>query len=271
MERAQVVTCCLCGKSEGTEFLAGSEWRLVRCSCGMIRTDDFAAQVVSYDDDDYFVSRNRYVQQWEMFSRIFERLVEKIIRFKPDGRLLDVGAGVGTLVDAANRRGFDACGVEVSPWASRFAREEKGLDVVAGLLEGARFPEGYFDVVTINHVLEHVENPVATLAEIRRILAPDGLLVIGVPNIGSIMAKLKGTRWASLRPEEHLWHFTPAKLRSLVQQAGFSEVYFESRDNHGASGWSPRVLAVRMINAVAVATGRSEAMLLFCKKAGAGQ
>lgn len=237
----------------------------------MIRTDDFAAQARSYDDDDYFVSRNRYVQQWEMFSRIFDLLMEKIVRFKPGGRLLDVGAGVGTLVAAAHARGYTACGVELSPWAARFASEDKGLDIFTGLLESAGFPNQGFDVVTINHVLEHLENPQATLQEIGRILAPDGLLVIGVPNIGSIMAGLKGARWASLRPDEHIWHFTPATLRRLVQQSGFEELYFESRDNHQVAGWGPKDLAVRLINAVAVVFGRSEAMLLFCKKSGPQQ
>lgn len=262
------MTCCLCGKTEASPFLAGPDWRLVCCSCGMIRTDSFSDRAISYDDDDYFVSRNRYVQQWDMFRRIFEVLMDKIVKFKPGGRLLDVGAGVGTLAAVAQARGFKARGVELSPWASRFAREEKGLDVTTGLLEEARFPDQVFEVVTINHVLEHVVCPQAMLQEIGRILAPDGLLVIGVPNIGSIMARLKGARWASLRPAEHVWHFTPATLRQLVRQAGFAEVHFEARDNYEVSGWGPKDLAVRLINAVAVATGRSEAMLLFCKKLG---
>ena len=258
--------CCLCGKSEENSFLNGSNWRLVRCSCGMIWTGDFATQALSYNDDDYFVSRNRYVQQWDLFSRIFDALMDKISKFKSGGRLLDVGAGVGTLVDAANRKGFCACGVEVSSWASRFAREEKNLEVITGYLEVACFSDECFDVVTLNHVLEHVENPLALLSEIRRILRPDGLLVIGVPNIGSIMASLKGVRWASLRPNEHIWHFTTATLRMLSRQSGFTDVMFESRDNYAVSGWSPKELATRLINLVAVATGRSEAMLLFCIK-----
>ena len=262
------MTCCLCGNSGGSVYLAGDGWRLLRCGCGMIYTDDFAAGALSYAEDEYFVARNEYVQQWDKFTGIFDSLLARIGRYKSGGRLLDVGAGVGTLVAAAGRHGFTASGVEVSEWASRFAREEKGLDVRTGLLEDATLPDGHFDVVTINHVLEHVPQPAALLAEVGRILKDDGLLVIGVPNIGSIMARLKGPKWASLRHEEHIWHFTPATLRRLLAQSGFRELHFESRENHPAAGWGPKDLAVRLIGAIAVASGRSEAMLLFCAKAG---
>jgi len=262
------MNCCLCGNSGGSVFLDGGDWRLLRCSCGMLRTADFAALALSYDDDDYFVARNQYVQQWDKFTAIFEELLEKIIRFKSCGNFLDVGAGVGTLVAVASSHGFAAKGIEVSTWASRFAREEKGLDIMTGLLEEAEFPDNHFDVITINHVLEHVPQPAGVIAEIRRILKPDGLLVIGVPNVDSIMAYLKGRKWASLRPAEHIWHFTPSTLKMLLQQGGFRELYFESRENHPAIGWGFEALAIRFISAVAVVCGRSEAMLLFCTKAG---
>lgn len=260
------MTCCLCNSSSAAPFLEGGDWRLVRCRCGMIYTADFAAKALSYAEDDYFVARNQYVQQWEKFTRIFESLLDRIVPFKSSGRFLDIGAGVGTLVAEAGRRGFAAEGVEVSDWASRFAREEKGLDVRTGFLEDACYKSGSFDLITINHVLEHVPNPGGTLAEISRLLKPDGVLVVGVPNIGSIMAGLRGRTWASLRPEEHIWHFTPETLKRLLAQAGFTELAFESRENHEAQGWGLKDLVIRLINAVATLSGRSEAMLLICAK-----
>ena len=123
-----------------------------------------------------------------------------------------------------------------------------------------------FDVVVLNHVLEHVENLQSLFAEVRRLLKKDGLLVIGVPNIGSLMASIKGDRWASLRPEEHIWHFTPTTLRLLVNEAGFREIYFEAKDNYPVTGWGPFKLFRRVVNFVAVVSNRSEAMLLFAEK-----
>jgi SAM-dependent methyltransferase len=264
-----ILNCPICGSAVVNDYLATARHKLVKCvSCGLIRVADFRSEETSYAEDGYFAERNQYVQRWDEFSAIFDNLMAKIARFKRAGRLLDVGSGVGCLISSALRHGYTAQGVELSAWASRFAREEKGLDVFSGLLENAELESGSFDVVVINHVLEHVEKPGSILLEIRRLLKPDGLLVIGVPNIGSIMARLKGEKWASLKPEEHIWHFTPATFRRLVRDTGFKEVWFEAKDNYTVNDWGIKAIIVRGINALARLTNRSEAMLLFCEKAG---
>jgi len=260
------MNCGLCGSTENVMFLSTECHQLVRCkACGIIYTDSFGKSQ-SYAEEDYFTMKNQYVNRWEEFCAIFDSLLDKIVRFKRKGRLLDVGTGVGTLMSVAAKRGFTAQGVEVSEWASAFARKEKGLDVLTGTLEDARFGTESFDVVVINHTLEHVANPRTLLTEVRRILKNDGLLVIGVPNIGSIMARLRGGKWASLRPEEHIWHFTPVTLKRLVAETGFAKLYFEARENYPMTGWRPKALIIRIINGASVLIGRSEAMLLFATK-----
>jgi 2-polyprenyl-3-methyl-5-hydroxy-6-metoxy-1,4-benzoquinol methylase len=219
-----------------------------------------------YADGDYFTRKNRYVARWDEFYGMFEFLVDKIARFKQGGAFLDVGAGVGTLMYAAGKKGFAVTGVEISPWASLFAREEKGLNVMTGSLEDMNLLTESFDVVVLNHVLEHVDRPRNLLSEVKRLLKKDGLLVIGVPNIGSLMARIKKSAWASLRPEEHIWHFTPTTLRRLLDDIGFREIYFEAKDNYPVQGWGPFKLFRRIVNGIAEASNRSEAMLLFAEK-----
>ena len=259
------MTCAICGSSSSTEFIRMDSVELVRCLvCGLVYNPDYYIRKDTYLES-YF-RRNEYVARWDEFCTMFESLLDKIIRFKRAGTLLDVGAGVGTLLSVAARSGFIVHGVEVSEWASAFAREEKGLDVLTGTLEDARLETEAFDIVVINHVLEHVINPRALLAEVHRILKNDGLLVIGVPNIGSIMAGLRGGKWPSLRPKEHIWHFSPATLKRLATEAGFAKLYFEARENYPVTGWGPKALLIRIINGMAVLSGRSEAMLLFAMK-----
>lgn len=261
------MNCGLCGNRKAIDFLTVGPHRLVRCkACSLIYTVNFGYEAISYVEDDYFIQKNQYVSRWDEFCNIFESLLDKIIRFKKGGRLLDVGAGVGTLMYVASQKGFKVEGVEVSTWASTFAKEEKGLNVVAGTLEDAQLETASFDVVVVNHVLEHVNNPLAMLAEIRRILKKDGLLVIGVPNIGSIMARLRGDRWASLRPKEHIWHFTPTTLKRLTSQAGFDEIYFEAKENYPVAGCGLRDMLLKTVNLIALLTNHSEAMLLFATK-----
>lgn len=259
--------CFLCAESNALPYMTAGVHVLERCSgCGLVYVANFSPDGVSYRGDDYFVRKNEYVRHWEEFCVHFERLLDKIERFKPQGVLLDVGAGVGILLHVAGRRGFITRGVEVSEWASAYARDERKLDVVAGTLEEAAFPDSHFDVIVINHVLEHVPDPLSLLREARRILKDDGVIVAGVPNIGSIMAGILRERWPSLRPEEHIWHFSPITLRRLIRKAGFREVHFEARDNHVASGWGPKAVARRVINGASVLADRSEAMLIIAKK-----
>lgn len=240
---------------------------LERCSgCGLVYVANFSPDSISYRSDEYFVRKNEYVQHWEEFCVLFRRLLEKIERYKPHGDLLDVGAGVGILLHVARQRGFITHGVEVSEWASAYARDERKLDVVTGTLEDAAYPDTQFDVVVINHVLEHVPDPLEMLRNARRILKDDGVIVVGVPNIGSIMAGVLRERWPSLRPEEHIWHFNPFTLRRLIWKAGLREVHFEARDNYTACGWRPKAVARRVINGASVLTNRSEAMLIITMK-----
>lgn len=266
------MTCALCGGESASSFLdAGSSHMVKCCGCGLVYVANFQDGATSYEGEDYFTVKNRYAQRWDEFCTIFDGLVEKITRINGGGgRLLDVGAGVGALMWVAKRKGFDVRGVEVSQWAAAFAREEKGLDVAAGSLEDAGFAASSFEVAVINHVLEHVPDPQKVLEEVRRVLSADGMLVVGVPNIASFMARLRGKKWSSLRPEEHRWHFSPDTLRRLVRQAGFDEVHFEARENHPVAGWGPAHLARRVINGAATLTGRSEAMLIFARKGRAG-
>lgn len=226
--------CNLCSLTYSRRFLKSGTHELVQCSrCGLVRTETFRHGETSYKGDEYFTLKNQYVRQWDDFVAMFRTLVAKTaVYLPPPARFLDVGTGIGALLAAAREAGYRVQGVEFSPWATAFAREEKQLDVIAGTLAEAALKSGAYEVVVLNHVLEHVENPRELLAEVRRVLADDGLLVVGVPNVASLMRSLKKGRWASLRPEEHIWHFAPPTLRRLLRETGFSEVGFEARESH---------------------------------------
>lgn len=258
--------CGLCGCRNNTALLSVGNHRLVKCvECGLIYTASFKHETVSYGED-YFSRKNQYVRRWDEFCAMFETLMAKIVRFKRGGKLLDVGAGVGSLLAVAAKHNFNVKGVEISAWAAAFAREEKGLNVFTGTLMDARLEAEAFDVIIINHVLEHVSVPLELLAEVERILKKDGMLVVGVPNIGSIMAGLQGDKWPSLKPEQHVWHFTPETLKRMLILAGFQTVYFEAKENYPVSGWRPKSFVKRLINWFSVLTNRSEAMLFFAQK-----
>ena len=119
-------------------------------------------------------------------------------------------------------------GVEVNEYAANLAREQ-GLDVRLGTLEQAHFPNDFFDVVTLWDVLEHLHDPAGCLQEIARILKPDGLLVIRVPNASGLAARMFGRYWAGFDAPRHLYVFTPATLAKLLALNHFECVTQDTR------------------------------------------
>jgi SAM-dependent methyltransferase len=145
-----------------------------------------------------------------------------ITRYKHAGRLLDVGCATGIFLQGVRSLGkWELYGVEVNEQIAHFA-QGRGLDVRSGTLEQAKFENEYFDVVTLWDVLEHLHDPVGSLHEIHRILKPDGLLVIRVPNLNSWDSGLFGRYWIGYDAPRHLYVFNSETLSHLLDTAGFS-------------------------------------------------
>ncbi|MEA2828919.1 MAG: hypothetical protein QOG43_3358 [Actinomycetota bacterium] len=138
---------------------------------------------------------------------------------RPGGRLLDVGCGAGRYLLVMKALGWDVVGVEPDA-GSRAVAESQGLRVVPTLADGDLAP-GSFDVITLNHVIEHLADPVAELRSLRPLLAPDGLLGVATPNWASLGRRFFGPSWYALEAPRHLVLFDPATLRATVEAAGF--------------------------------------------------
>ena len=137
------------------------------------------------------------------------------------GRLLDVGCGPGTNMATLYNMGWDVHGVDLNETAVREARELFGDRVKLGDFLDVHYDDRSFDVVLFNHSLEHLYDPVSALREARRILDDKGVLVVTVPNAGSMEARLFGRWWYQWDLPRHLNHFEKATLAQLLKQAGF--------------------------------------------------
>jgi 2-polyprenyl-3-methyl-5-hydroxy-6-metoxy-1,4-benzoquinol methylase len=140
---------------------------------------------------------------------------------RPGGRLLEVGCGGGRALRVLEELGWAAEGVDFDPDAVDSARG-RGLNVRQGTLGEAGYPEGRFHAVVMSHVIEHLPDPRELLRECRRILAPDGTLVVITPNARSWGHALFGPHWFSLEPPRHTMVFGPDNLRRLVEEEGFA-------------------------------------------------
>ncbi len=152
----------------------------------------------------------------------------------PGRRLLDVGCGSGTFLHLAQRHGFETYGMDLSPQAVRVAQSQYGLDVRQGGM-GSNVWEGeLFDLITMFHVLEHLKDPGKALSFAAARLKPNGKLIVQVPNLCSLQARLFGSRWFGLDVPRHIVNFSPAGLRRLLADSGFDGetlARFSLRDN----------------------------------------
>jgi SAM-dependent methyltransferase len=164
------------------------------------------------------------------------RFLEHCARQSPGSgrKLLDVGCGGGTFLHLARRRDFVPHGLDVSAQAVSVARDEYGLDVRQGHVEGNSWEDARFDFITMFHVLEHLPEPCAALKFAAARLKPGGSLIIQVPNADSLQARIFGTRWYGLDVPRHLVNLTPSGLAHLLRRQGFEGKVvsrFSLRDN----------------------------------------
>lgn len=225
-------------------FLEG-EFQLVRCrTCDLVYLNPRppVAQLGELYRDDYdqytvaVTALRSRLARWDREYGLRKRC-RAVLRFVPQGRLLDVGCATGDFLWAMRRYpGWEVAGVELNAAAAEYARAELQLDVRSGTLETANFPAASFDAVTMWDVIEHVPDPAATLAEAARLLRPGGLLVINTPNLASLDARLFGPYWIGYELPRHLYVFSRATLQAQTARAGFTTVDF--RNLYGSHSWA---------------------------------
>jgi SAM-dependent methyltransferase len=248
----KVVPCNLCGASDAAvlprataRLVLPEPLRVVRCRrCGFMyvnpRLTRPAYARLSLNED-YFQAYQRGT-----ITRVFRTTtsrfqLDRIERRHPQrGRLLEIGCATGEFLMEARQAGWQVWGVEPSPFMAAEARRG-GLEVATDFAP-ENYAEGAFDVVHMNHVLEHVPEPSTTLRGIYRVLAPTGLLVIEVPyEFGGWFQELYPViKPGALKPNiHHLSFFTPRTLARCLAGAGFSaEVKSSSpKKRAGRSAW----------------------------------
>lgn len=142
---------------------------------------------------------------------------------KAGGRLLEIGCGSGSALQFMQQKGWYVIGLDFDDGAVNNARS-KGLDVRHGQLSAQAFADQTFDAVVMSHVIEHVPSPIELLAECRRILKKEGVLVALTPNAESRGHRRYGRNWRGLEAPRHLQIFTSKSLASIAGSAGYTLV-----------------------------------------------
>jgi len=207
-----------------TDSRYGLTWDLGRCDdCGHIFADpcpapEFVGSLYGSLEDPL------YEEEAGGRAMNFRRVLARLERLRPEkGRLFDVGAATGILMNLARERGWEIDGVEPSSWAVEYARTRYGLAVRPGLFEEVRVGSSSVDAVTMIDLIEHTSRPYDALRRAAEILRPGGFLCLVTPDIRSAAARLAGKAWWHFRPA-HLAYFTRESLDALFRRTGFTVV-----------------------------------------------
>lgn len=244
--------CVVCGEPVNVPFLSnlreveyGIDWKgeIMACSeCGLIQQTPMqtASEALSLYPPEYIHYNpsphgvKGFLMKIYMLRTI--RLLKKL-NVVQGGKLLDIGCGAGEkLAILRDQLELEVQGVEPNAQAAQTARSLFGLHVTDGIFSPDDYPENSFDVVRINHVIEHVPDPVGLLNGIYRVLKPGGVITGETENIECPSFKVFGRYWALLHLPYHLVLFSENSLITTFKRSLFGTVFVESTGD--APAWS---------------------------------
>lgn len=153
-------------------------------------------------------------------------------------KLLDIGSGTGQFLYEMKCLGVKGYGIEPGEFNEEEAKKN-GLKIKKGYLKKGMYTKESFDIITINHVLEHVRNPSEIINESRNLLKKEGLFIVGVPNTRSLSRKIFKKNWLAYDVPRHLINYSDKNLSELLKKNGFKikKIRYNSRPNQFVYGF----------------------------------
>ncbi len=171
------------------------------------------------DNENVAEENKELIERDKRYGNIYKLILAK----KNKGKILDIGAGTGLFLSKFKELGWQVEGMELNPGGVRFAKKNYGITLHNGEFFSVPLEKEQFDTITLNGVLEHVYDPVATLTRVHSLLKKDGVLLLSVPNVDSIGRILFGKQWFAWLAPTHLYTFSPKTVSGVLAKAGFKK------------------------------------------------
>ena len=237
---------CWCGNTEFLPF--NSDYGECRACRTLVFLKDMPPeQLLVLDDDNDYYGKHYWLEHQrnelglaDIYTRARTDLPERNLHWLktlmkyclPPAKVLELGCSHGSFVALMQQAGYDACGLEMSPWVVEFGKKTFEVPISVGPIEDQGIPTGSYDVIILMDVLEHLPNPNDTMAHCLKILKPDGLLLIQTPQFKeginfSTLANTDDDFLKMLIPEEHIFLFSIQSVIKLFDQLGAPQIRFE--------------------------------------------
>lgn len=155
----------------------------------------------------------------------YQTRYQRILTLYPKGRILDIGCGEGSFLKKFPPEKWQRSGIEINKNLAAIARRTvQHAKIITTPVELAKLPEQKFDILTMWHVLEHIHNPKIVLKSLRKLISPNGYLVIEVPHGNSIYRMLFTIHWQLLLLPQHLFFWTGKSITHILKETGFQTV-----------------------------------------------
>lgn len=225
--------CIVCGSKETKVFYQEKqEYEVLRCQeCKLVFNypQDLQKEIESIYKKEYYFSPNAtfgyedYMGEKSNIQRTFSERMDVIKRFMPRGQLLDVGCALGYFLEVASGEGYTVRGIDVSSWASQYARQNYDFEIITGKLEDCdELEENTFDVITLWDVMEQVPHPKKFMNKVSRLLKQGGYLFLTIRDIDSFISRALKKGWIHFRPSEKYVYFNDSSIRNLLSDENFS-------------------------------------------------
>ncbi|MDP2939661.1 MAG: class I SAM-dependent methyltransferase [Candidatus Omnitrophota bacterium] len=220
--------CNLCGYDDFTLLFSShnylipssSVFNLVKCNrCQLVFLNPHPKNLIDYYSKDIY----KKITKNDIFDFLNPDRSKLIIRFKSGGRVLDIGFGRGEFLFEMENSGWEVFGNELSHDLYVYTKAEfKIKSLYNSDLLYIDLPESFFDVITLWHVLEHLDSPLETLKKINKILKDNGVVIIESPDFASCQRKFFKGKWYALNIPLHIHHFHPQSLKKILNSAGLT-------------------------------------------------
>ncbi|HBY93051.1 MAG: methyltransferase domain-containing protein [Ardenticatenaceae bacterium] len=219
------VNCAVCRSTERKYLFQKQGFAFYRCTeCSHIYispriTAELQARIGNeWDGDD---SENTFLE----VQRAFAGPICYLLRSRaPGSRLLDIGCGRGYLMQVAQAYGFEVYGLDSSRAQIERLRPQFGQRLVQAVLGDEELIWRSFDVVVMSHIVEHLPDPAASLARVREVMNPGGILYLAVPDMNSLQFQVFGKKWDVINPLVHFQYFNEESLSRLLRESGFQNL-----------------------------------------------
>jgi 2-polyprenyl-3-methyl-5-hydroxy-6-metoxy-1,4-benzoquinol methylase len=221
--------CVLCGEQSRMLFPKYGVWirECQACSHRFAVPEQQAGHVETHYDDDYFfgggAGYDDYLSEAALLTAHGRRYARILSRFTTPGRLLDVGAAAGFVLNGFAEAGWEGHGIEPNATMARHGREQLNLDVACGTLEDMP-ADSQFDVVSMIQVVAHFLEPQEATRRVAELVRPGGLCLVETWNVRSWSARLFGQNWHEYSPPSVLQWYSPATLSQLFASHGFEQI-----------------------------------------------